>query len=100
MSRFTVTQHGSPSPDRPTCAGELQEFREGTKAMKKTARNNYLKLVEWSEEDNCFVGRCPELFLGGVHRDDEAKVYKELCAVVADVLGTKKKHGDRLPEPL
>lgn len=68
--------------------------------MKKTRRKHYLKLVEWSEEDDCFVGRCPELFLGGVHGDDEAKVYKELCVVVAEVLDTKKKHGDPLPEPL
>ena len=68
--------------------------------MKKTARKHYLKLVEWSEEDGCFVGRCPELFLGGVHGAEEAKVYQELCAVVADVLASKEKHGDPLPEPL
>jgi hypothetical protein len=33
--------------------------------MKSSDR--YLKLVEWSDEDGCYVGRCPELMLGGVH---------------------------------
>ena len=36
--------------------------------MKSSDR--YLKLVEWSDEDGCYVGRCPELMLGGVHGSD------------------------------
>jgi predicted HicB family RNase H-like nuclease len=68
--------------------------------MKKPAKKHYLKLVEWSEEDRCYIGRCPELFLGGVHGDDEARVYRDLCAAVADVLAMKEKHGDPLPAPL
>ena len=39
----------------------------------------YAKFVEWSDEDHCFIGRCPGLFAGGVHGNDEARVYKELC---------------------
>lgn len=27
----------------------------------------YLKIVEWSEEDQCYIGYCPGLFLGGCH---------------------------------
>jgi len=54
----------------------------------------YLKIVEWSDEDGCFVGRCPGLFLGGCHGDDEVSVYKELNALVrshvADLLARKK----------
>ncbi len=34
-----------------------------------------MKLVEWSEEDQCHVGSCPGLMPGGVHGDDEAVVY-------------------------
>ena len=30
--------------------------------MKKSDR--YLKIVEWSEEDQCYVGTCPGLMLG------------------------------------
>ena len=38
--------------------------------------DHYLKIVEWSEEDQCYVGSCPGLMLGGVHGDNEANVYK------------------------
>lgn len=46
---------------------------------------NYAKFVEWSDEDECFIGRCPELMLGGVHGDNEAKVYAELCEAVEEM---------------
>ena len=68
--------------------------------MKKTAKKHYLKLVEWSAEDGCYVGRCPELFYGGVHGSDEAKVYRELCEVVEEVIAMKTAHHDPLPETL
>ena len=29
-------------------------------------RDRYLKLVEWSEADGCYVGTCPGLMFGGV----------------------------------
>ena len=35
------------------------------------AGDRYLKIVEWSEEDQCYVGTCPGLMLGGIHGDDE-----------------------------
>lgn len=49
---------------------------------RKAARYN--KFVEWSGKDQCFIGRCPTLFSGGVHGDDEAKVYAELCEVTKE----------------
>jgi predicted HicB family RNase H-like nuclease len=52
----------------------------------KQIASRYIKIVEWSEEDNCYVGRCPELFSGGTHGTDEAKVYAELCAIVEEVV--------------
>jgi predicted HicB family RNase H-like nuclease len=39
----------------------------------------YAKFVEWSDEEKCFVGHCPELMAGGVHGGDEATVYAGLC---------------------
>ncbi|MDR1192318.1 MAG: toxin-antitoxin system HicB family antitoxin [Verrucomicrobiales bacterium] len=68
------------------------------KDIKKLA-NQYIKLVEWSDEDHCYVGTCPELFFGGVHGQDEGKVYAELCDAVEDVLETKLKYNDPLPKP-
>ena len=57
----------------------------------------YPKLVEWSEADGCFVGRCPALFGGGVHGSDEAKVYRELCQVAREWV--KILHADGVPLP-
>jgi predicted HicB family RNase H-like nuclease len=48
--------------------------------------DKYLKIVEWSEEDGCYVGTCPGLIYGGVHGDDETKVYQELCQTVAEAI--------------
>ena len=27
--------------------------------------DQYVKLVDWSEDDSCFIGSCPELSYGG-----------------------------------
>lgn len=53
------------------------------------------KLVEWSEEDQCYIGTCPGLMLGGVHGDNEAEVYKHLCRVSEEwfsICKKEKKH--------
>ena len=59
--------------------------------------DKYLKIVEWSEEDKCYVGSCPGLMLGGVHGPDEAKVYKELCDVVEEWIENYQEDGEELP---
>jgi predicted HicB family RNase H-like nuclease len=64
--------------------------------MKKSDR--YLKIVEWSEEDQCYVGTCPGLMLGGVHGKDEAKVYKQLSQAVEEWIDIYEQDGDPLPE--
>ena len=46
----------------------------------------YVKLVEWSEEDQCFVGSCPGLFYGGCHGDNEQAVFAELCDIVEETI--------------
>ena len=57
----------------------------------------YLKIVEWSDEDKCFVGRCPELMLGGVHGRNEQKVFSDLCTVIDEWIMDSKKYGDPMP---
>lgn len=52
----------------------------------KTEVPKYTLLVEWSDEDQIFVGRCPELFYGGVHGPERQAVYEELREVVDGVL--------------
>lgn len=59
--------------------------------------DQFLKIVEWSEEDQCYLGHCPNLMTGGVHGDDEITVYKELCAVVEEWIEIYAKDGESLP---
>ena len=63
--------------------------------MKDSAR--YVKIVEWSEEDQCYVGSAPGLMYGGCHGDDEKKVFDELCAVVEETIELYRKDGKPLP---
>ena len=63
----------------------------------KAAAARYLKIVEWSDEDRCFVGRCPGLFFGGCHGTDETKVYKELCGIVEEHVADLLQKKEQLP---
>ena len=63
--------------------------------MRESAR--YVKIVEWSEEDQCFVGSCPGLLYGGCHSDDEQEVFAELCEIVEEAIELYKKDGRSLP---
>ena len=59
--------------------------------------DKYLKIVEWSEEDQCYIGKCPGLFSGGCHGDDEVKVYKELSRIVDETIRLYKEDNKPLP---
>jgi hypothetical protein len=59
----------------------------------------YAKIVEWSEEDQCYIGSAPGLMYGGCHGDDERKVFKELCKIVDDMVAVYKAEGMPLPPP-
>jgi len=59
--------------------------------------DRYLKIVEWSEEDQCYVGTCPGLMRGGIHGNDETKVYRELCQAVEEWIAIYEEDGDPLP---
>lgn len=59
--------------------------------------DHYLKIVEWSDEDQCYVGACPGLMLGGIHGDNEARVYAELCQTVDEWIAIHEH--DALPLP-
>jgi predicted RNase H-like HicB family nuclease len=61
--------------------------------------DRYIKLVEWSEEDGCYVGSAPGLMLGGCHGADEHAVFDELCAIVDEVLDLYRADGKVLPPP-
>lgn len=65
--------------------------------MKESAR--YVKIVEWSDEDQCFVGSCPGLLYGGCHGDHELTVFEELCAAADEAIELYKRDGKPLPPP-
>lgn len=64
-----------------------------------TPSAQYIKIVEWSDEDGCFVGRCPGLIGPCCHGDDEAEVYRELCAIVGEWIELLQQEHKPLPPP-
>ena len=58
----------------------------------------YVKIVEWSEEDQCFVGSCPGLFYGGCHGQDEKQVFAELCEIVEEMMVLYQQDDRPLPQ--
>ena len=58
---------------------------------------SYVKIVEWSEEDQCCVGSAPGLILDGCHGDDERQVFDELCGIVEEAIELSTQDGKLLP---
>ncbi len=59
----------------------------------------YVKIVEWSVEDDCYVGSAPGLFYGGCHGQDEQQVFEELCQIVEETIESYRRDGKPLPPP-
>lgn len=66
--------------------------------MNASAR--YIKIVEWSDEDGCFVGSCPGVIGPCCHGGDEVEVYRELCRIVDEWLEVARREDDALPRPM
>ena len=65
--------------------------------MKESAR--YVKIIEWSDEDGCYVGSSPGLLFGGCHGDDERQVFEQLCQIVEETIDLYHQDGKPLPPP-
>jgi len=65
--------------------------------MKESAR--YVKIVEWSEDDHCYVGSSPGLIYGGCHGANERDVFDDLCKIVEDAITLYRADGKPLPPP-
>ncbi len=65
--------------------------------MKESAR--YVKIVEWSDEDECFVGQCPGIIGPCCHGTDETEVYRQLCQIVDEWIDRLRREGKPLPPP-
>jgi predicted RNase H-like HicB family nuclease len=63
--------------------------------MNESAR--YVKIIEWSEEDQCYFGSAPGLIPGGCHGEDENKVFADLCQIVEEAIALYQEDGKPLP---
>ena len=61
------------------------------------ASAKYIKIVEWSEEDQSYIGYCPGVIGPCCHGDDEVEVFRSLCEIVDEWLETCRK--DNRPFP-
>ena len=62
--------------------------------------DRYQRFVRGSDEDQCYIGYCPDLYSGGTcHGDQEEATYAELCAIVRDEIAHRLAKGEALPEP-
>jgi predicted RNase H-like HicB family nuclease len=57
----------------------------------------YLKLVEWSEKDGCFVGSAPPIIGPCCHGRTEAEVMAQLSEIVEEWVGIMLGEGHPLP---
>ncbi len=96
MLFFLVGAIGSGSRSR-TGAGK-DAFVFGPSATMKT-QDRYLAFVRWSEEDQAYIGYCPDLFpAGGVcHAATQVEAYTRLCEIVEDTVRTAESQGLPLP---
>lgn len=61
--------------------------------------DKYLKIVDWSEKDQCYVGSMPGWIGPWCYGDIEEKVYKELCKIVDEWIVIFKEDNGKLPPP-
>ena len=57
----------------------------------------YVKIVEWSPEDGCFVGSAPPLVGRCCHGDREDEVFTQLSQIVEEWLAIHAADGTALP---
>jgi predicted HicB family RNase H-like nuclease len=67
------------------------------KKRKKGAARDYLRVVEWSAEDQCFVGSAPPLIGRCCHGATEAGVLKQLKRIVDEWIRLADRDGTALP---
>lgn len=60
--------------------------------------DQYHKWVEWSAEDQTYIGKCPDL-MTGIHGDDPVRLYRELCDVIDEIIRHLEAEGRPLPRP-
>ncbi|MDL1962995.1 MAG: type II toxin-antitoxin system HicB family antitoxin [Deltaproteobacteria bacterium] len=60
-------------------------------------KDHYLKIVEWSDEDQCYVGSIPGWIGKCCHGNNEKEVYRELCQILEEWIEIYEE--DNIPLP-
>lgn len=68
-----------------------------TRTKIKEAAKRYLKVVEWSDEDGCFIGSAPPLVGQSCHGKTEAEVLEQLQSIVEEWVEILLTDGTPLP---
>ncbi len=58
---------------------------------------HFLKVVEWSEEDQCYVGSVPGWIGKCCHGNNEEEVFHELCQILEEWIDIYEKEDIPLP---
>ena len=71
--------------------------RNGRSGMSEVSLRPFVKIVEWSPEDGCFVGSAPPLVGRCCHGDREEEVFAELSQIVEEWLAIHAADSKALP---
>ena len=62
--------------------------------------DRYHRFVQWSDEDQCYIGYCPDLYFGGVcHADVELEAYRELCTTIREEVAHRLARAHQVEVP-
>ena len=70
-----------------------------TPSQIKAHARRYLKVVEWSDEDHCYIGSAPPMIGQSCHGASEAAVLKQLNTIVEEWVEVFLRDGKPLPPP-
>ena len=75
MMRIVIRRNRLPVRlHKPSRSGLLQHMK---------AADRYHHFVRWSEEDQLYIGDCPDLYVGGVcHGTNDVQVYAKLYGIL------------------
>ena len=59
----------------------------------------YIKIVEWSDEDKCFIGACPGIMGPCCYGTDEIEIYRQLCEIADEWIEIFHSDNEVLPPP-
>jgi len=59
--------------------------------------DKYLKIVEWSEEDQCYLGSALGLIEHCCHGENELEVFTQLCVIVDEWIELLNSQHKALP---